>query len=137
MMITPKICHRISPMGERRSRLRALASTRLRPNLATHEPLSVTPKLGRGLYVFPVIGSTSWGDTYGGLRSDVPGNWHHGDDIFAPLGTPVVAVATGTLNRVGWQRVGGWRLWVRDRKGDQFYYAHLSGYTPLALHSKL
>ena len=54
-------------------------------------------------------------DTYGAFRSDVPGNWHHGDDIFAPLGTPVVAVATGTINRVGWEHLGGWRLWVRDR----------------------
>jgi hypothetical protein len=66
----------------------------------------------------------------------VPGGWHHGDDIFAALGTPVVAVADGTLNRVGWEQLGGWRLWVRDRVGDEFYYAHLSGYSKLALHSK-
>jgi hypothetical protein len=66
----------------------------------------------------------------------VPGGWHHGDDIFANLGTPVVAVADGTLNRVGWERLGGWRLWVRDRVGDEFYYAHLSGYSMLALRSK-
>jgi hypothetical protein len=65
----------------------------------------------------------------------VPGGWHHGDDLFAPLGTPVVAVADGTLNRVGWERLGGWRLWVRDAAGDQFYYAHLSGYSPRALAS--
>ena len=48
----------------------------------------------------------------------------------------MVAVADGTLNRVGWQRLGGWRLWVRDRYRNQFYYAHLSGYSPLALHSR-
>jgi hypothetical protein len=83
--------------------------------------------------VFPVAGPASFGDSYGGVRSDVRSGWHHGDDIFAPLGTPVVAVADGTLNRVGWERLGGWRLWVRDRAGDEFYYAHLSGYTPLAL----
>ena len=69
------------------------------------------------------------------LPQRVPGNWHHGDDIFAPLGTPVVAVASGTINRVGWERLGGWRLWVRDRAGDEFYYAHLSGYAPTDLHS--
>jgi murein DD-endopeptidase MepM/ murein hydrolase activator NlpD len=101
---------------------------------ATHEPLTVTPPLHGGPYVFPVAGaSIDFGDSYGGERSDVPGGWHHGDDIFAPLGTPVVAVADGTLNRVGWERLGGWRLWVRDRNGDEFYYAHLSGYSPLAL----
>ena len=99
-------------------------------------PLTVTPRLQAPRYVFPVVGSVSYSDTYGGFRGDVPGNWHHGDDIFAAVGTPVVAVADGTLNRVGWQRLGGWRLWVRDHYRNQFYYAHLSGYSPLALHSK-
>jgi murein DD-endopeptidase MepM/ murein hydrolase activator NlpD len=97
------------------------------------QPLKVTPPLEAGPYVFPVAGHADFGDTYGAERSDVPGGWHHGDDIFAALGTPVVAVANGTLNRVGWERLGGWRLWVRDAAGDEFYYAHLSGYSPRAL----
>ena len=63
------------------------------------------------------------------MRSDVPGGWHHGDDIFSPLGQPVVAVADGKVYKVGWNRVGGWRLWLRDAQGNRFYYAHLSGYT--------
>ena len=100
------------------------------------DPLTVPPPLGLTNYVFPVAGVASYGDSYGGYRGDVPGNWHHGDDIFAALGTPVVAVADGTLNRVGWEHLGGWRLWVRDHNRNQFYYAHLSGYSPLALHSK-
>jgi hypothetical protein len=99
-------------------------------------PLTVTPPLGLGGYVFPVLGSPAFGDSYGAFRADVPGNWHHGDDIFAPLGTPVVAVANGTLNRVGWEQIGGWRLWVKDQRGNEFYYAHLSGYSPLALHQR-
>jgi hypothetical protein len=100
------------------------------------DPLTVTPPLGVDRYMFPVAGGSNYVDTYGGFRGDVPGNWHHGDDIFAAIGTPVVAVADGTLNRVGWERLGGWRLWVRDAMRNQFYYAHLSGYSPLALHSK-
>ena len=99
-------------------------------------PLTITPPLGPRRYVFPVAGLASFGDSYGAFRADVSGNWHHGDDIFAPLGTPVVAVASGTLHRVGWERIGGWRLWVRDRRRNEFYYAHLSGYSPLALRSK-
>ena len=100
-------------------------------------PLRVTPPLEVSHEIFPVVGAeASFSDTYGALRTDVAGNWHHGDDIFAPLGTPVVAVAAGTVNRVGWNPVGGWRLWVRDGAGDEFYYAHLSGYTRAILHSK-
>jgi hypothetical protein len=38
----------------------------------------------------------------------------------------------GTVFSVGWNNVGGWRLWLRDRKGNEFYYAHLSAYTKLA-----
>jgi murein DD-endopeptidase MepM/ murein hydrolase activator NlpD len=96
-------------------------------------PLTVTPPLEGGPYVFPVTGEAVWGDTYGAPRRDVAGGWHHGDDIVAALGTPVVAVADGTLNRVGWDRLGGWGLWVTDQAGNEFYYAHLSGYSKLAL----
>lgn len=95
-------------------------------------PLTVTPPLHGGPYVFPVSGDVGFSDTYAAARSDVPGGWHHGDDLFSGLGSPVVAVADGTVFSVGWNRVGGWRLWLRDRQGNEFYYAHLSGYTRLA-----
>ena len=99
----------------------------------THQPLRATPPLGRTeTYVFPLAATPAWGDTYGAGRSDVPGGWHHGDDLFAKLGTPVVAVADGTVFAIGWNRVGGWRLWLRDTAGNAFYYAHLAGYTALA-----
>lgn len=112
--------------GRRTDRRRLLARLQ-----RAHKPLKITPPLGLPRYVFPVAGTASFTDTYGANRSDV--SWHHGDDIFAPLGTPVVAVADGTLNRVGWEKLGGWRLWVRDPLGNEFYYAHLSGYTRAAL----
>ncbi len=96
-------------------------------------PLTVTPSLGQGGYVFPVAGASSFIDTFGAYRGDVPGGWHHGDDIFAPVGTPVVAVAPGTVFSVGWNPVGGWRLWLEDDRGNEFYYAHLSAYSPLAV----
>jgi murein DD-endopeptidase MepM/ murein hydrolase activator NlpD len=98
-------------------------------------PLKVTPPLGQSHFVFPVVGDAGYIDTYGDFRGDVHGKWHHGDDIFAPLGTPLVAVASGTINRVGWRKAGGWRIWVRDSAGDYFYYAHLSGYARSVFHS--
>jgi murein DD-endopeptidase MepM/ murein hydrolase activator NlpD len=94
---------------------------------------TVHPRLTAGNYVFPVYGDSAYGDTFGAPRADVV--WHHGDDIFAPLGAPVLAVADGTVFSVGWNKVGGWRLWLRDRAGNEFYYAHLSAYSPYALNN--
>src|SRR5215469_3390227 len=95
------------------------------------QPLTVTPPLGfrPSHYVFPVDGGASYGDTYGGVRNDIYDGWHHGDDLFAALGTPVVAVANGKLSLVGWNQLGGWRLWLTDGDGNSFYYAHLAGYS--------
>jgi murein DD-endopeptidase MepM/ murein hydrolase activator NlpD len=101
-----------------------------------HLPLKVTPPLGLPSYVFPVARGASYGDTYGGPRSDIADGWHHGDDLFAPLGTPVLAVANGTLGLVGWNRLGGWRLWLHDEAGNQFYYAHLAAYSRWILHHR-
>jgi len=96
-------------------------------------PPTVVPQLGETEYAFPVYGTSAFADTFGEARSDVPGGWHHGDDIFAPLGAPVLAVAHGVVFSAGWERAGGRRLWLRDHRGNEFYYAHLSAYSPLAL----
>jgi murein DD-endopeptidase MepM/ murein hydrolase activator NlpD len=95
-------------------------------------PTGLHPKLTAGGYVFPVYGPVSFVDTFGAFRGDIPGNWHHGDDIFAPLGAPILACADGTVFSVGWNDIGGNRLWLRDAQGNQFYYAHLSAFSPLA-----
>jgi murein DD-endopeptidase MepM/ murein hydrolase activator NlpD len=95
-------------------------------------PAGVQAKLTSGGYVFPVYGPASFGDTFGASRPDVKGGWHHGEDIFAPLGAPLLAVANGTVHTVGWNAIGGWRFWLRDDLGNEFYYAHLSAYSPLA-----
>jgi murein DD-endopeptidase MepM/ murein hydrolase activator NlpD len=97
------------------------------------QPPQITPKLTAGGYVFPVYGPSSFTDTFGAARSDVSGGWHHGGDIFAPLGAPILSVASGTVFSVGWNKVGGNRLWLRDGQGNLFYYAHLSAFTPLAV----
>jgi len=107
------------------------------PAKTVSKPPTVTPKLGERGYVFPVYGSVAFGDTFGADRPDVSGGWHHGDDIFAPLDTPLVAVAHGVVFSVGWEKVGGRRLWLRDDVGNEFYYAHLSAYSPLAVNGAI
>ena len=99
------------------------------PSTVRTPPADVHPELTAAGYVFPIYGPASTSDSFGAPRTTT---WHHGVDIFAPLGAPVLAVADGTLFNVGWNDVGGNRLWVRDGAGNEFYYAHLSAYSPLA-----
>ena len=100
------------------------------PAFVRNPPAGVRPAItGRG-YVFPVYGAGSFSNDFGAPRAST--GWHHGIDIFAPLGTPLVAVSSGTVSSVGWNPVGGWRLWLRDAQGNEYYYAHLSAYSPLA-----
>ncbi len=89
------------------------------------------PPLTAGGYVFPIYGPSSFIDSFGAARADV--SWHHGDDIFAPVGAPLLAVADGTLFSVGWNDIGGLRLWLRDGAGNEFYYAHLSALSTKAV----
>jgi murein DD-endopeptidase MepM/ murein hydrolase activator NlpD len=96
----------------------------------------VSARLSSGGFVFPVYGTASFGDSFGAPRADVPGGWHHGEDIFAAAGTPLLAVADGTVHTIGFNRIGGYRLWLRDDDGDEFYYAHLSAYSPLAVEGR-
>jgi murein DD-endopeptidase MepM/ murein hydrolase activator NlpD len=90
----------------------------------------VEPRLTPGGYVFPIVGPVAFGDSFGADRAIT--GWHHGEDIFAAAGAPILAVADGELFKVGWNAVGGWRVWLRDDRGNEFYYAHLSAYAPRA-----
>ena len=93
-------------------------------------PQDISAPLSPAGYVFPVYGDVSFGDTWHAPRATT--GRHLGTDVFAPLGAPILAAADGIVFSVGWNRVGGWRLWLRDRQGNQFYYAHLAAYSPLA-----
>jgi murein DD-endopeptidase MepM/ murein hydrolase activator NlpD len=94
-------------------------------------PQGLDVRLTSGRYVFPVYGPASFSDTFGAGRADT--GWHHGEDIFAPLGAPILAVTDGTVFSVGWNDIGGLRVWLRDRYGNEFYYAHLSAFSQLAV----
>lgn len=68
----------------------------------------------------------SWGDPRdNGLRL------HHGTDLMAPRGTPVLAAAPGTVEKLFQSAAGGTTLYVRSpQRRVVYYYAHLSGYAP-------
>ncbi len=81
------------------------------------------------LKVFPVRAPHSFIDDFGAPRHQGP---HEGNDIIAPRGAPVVAVAAGTIDRLTRveKGLGGIYLWLRDDAGNAYYYAHLSAISP-------
>jgi murein DD-endopeptidase MepM/ murein hydrolase activator NlpD len=82
---------------------------------------------GQG-YTFPVYGKATAADDFGAARADT--GVHEGNDVFAPFGAPVLAVADGTVHRVGTLSISGNRLWLHTKAGDAFFYAHLSAFSP-------
>lgn len=65
-------------------------------------------------------------DDFGNKRSYGFTRSHLGHDMMAQVGTPVIAVEGGTVEALGWNQYGGWRIGIRshDRK-RYYYYAHL------------
>jgi peptidoglycan LD-endopeptidase LytH len=79
--------------------------------------------------LIPVAGvrSSDLKDTYGAARS--AGRKHKGIDIFAAVGTPVLAPADAIVVERRNNALGGISLYLRDLDGATiYYYAHLSAY---------
>ena len=76
---------------------------------------------------FPVAGhSTNHIYSFWGAPRDGGRRSHEGVDIFADIGTPVVAISPGYVSRLDETKIGGKVIWVRDAKRNQaYYYAHL------------
>lgn len=80
---------------------------------------------------FPVAGKNHgsiisyWGDPRdGGNRS------HDGIDIYAPLGTPVIAPTDGTVKSIDDKGIGGKAIWLEDAKRPHnLYFAHLDNWS--------
>lgn len=58
----------------------------------------------------------------------VLGTWrsHPAIDYVAPVGTPVIAVASGVVTRAGWTSGGGKTVTIRHARGYESNYLHLS-----------
>jgi murein DD-endopeptidase MepM/ murein hydrolase activator NlpD len=93
------------------------------PRVLPHRP--TPPQGGPRGGVCPVKGPVRIGQSWGAPR-DGGRRRHQGIDLLAPAGTPVVAVASGHVSRLSNvdQGRGGISLWLRDRRGGAYYYAH-------------
>ena len=75
-------------------------------------------------YVFPVIGTTWFEDSFGADREGGKRR-HEGTDLFGKEGTPIVSICGGKVEQLGWNRLGGERVGIRGNDGNYYYYAHL------------
>lgn len=58
---------------------------------------------------------------------------HLGHDMMGQIGTPIIAVEGGTIEAMGWNQYGGWRLGIRSKDQRRYYYyAHLRQNRPYA-----
>jgi hypothetical protein len=70
----------------------------------------------------PVMFTNDWGAPRPGGRT------HKGNDLFAPHGTALVAIESGTIGRVNNtdRGLGGLTVWLHGHSGNRYYYAHNS-----------
>jgi murein DD-endopeptidase MepM/ murein hydrolase activator NlpD len=94
------------------------------PKVVPYRP-KLPPPGASGGGACPVKGLVRIGQGWGAPR-DGGRRRHQGIDLLAPAGTQLVAVASGhitQLSNVDRGR-GGISLWLRDRRGTAYYYAH-------------
>ena len=87
---------------------------------------TTSPAAPPGTMVCPVDGATIFTDTWGAPRPG--GRVHHGTDLLASEGTPLIAIEGGRIWSPNWDADGGLGLYIKGDDGDTWYYAHLSAY---------
>lgn len=94
------------------------------------EPLDLTEQdIARVIAPFPVAGEAHYSDDWGAPRTNPYPHRHEGTDVFAQEGTPVIAVADGTVSQVAPDTaVGGNAVYLTVADGTYYYYAHLDGF---------
>ena len=72
-------------------------------------------------------------DDFGNSRSYGFKRTHLGNDLMGSIGTPIIAVESGTIEHLGWNQYGGWRIGIRSNDTKRYYYyAHLRKNHPYA-----
>jgi murein DD-endopeptidase MepM/ murein hydrolase activator NlpD len=104
---------------------RRLAQERAAAREAAKLASTVQVFAGGALQACPVGQPRAYSNDYGAPRSG--GRSHQGNDIIAPMGTPVYAAQSGRFEQ-NYNDLGGISALVYASNGDYTYYAHLSSY---------
>lgn len=102
---------------ERRERQERRAEARAAARAAARAPQFVMPVPGAG-----------WSASFGESGSMWSSGYHTGQDFTAPSGTPVHAVAAGTITSANWSDAYGNIIEITHPNGDQSWYAHMSSF---------
>lgn len=80
-----------------------------------------------GTFVCPIAGPVRHSDDFLAPR-DGGNRRHQGNDVMAPMGAPLIAVADGTIERVETvdKSTAGLSIYLRDTNGNLHYYFHNS-----------
>lgn len=109
--------------AEAAARARAAAAAAASAASSGYATSEGTPAAGR---TCPVAGPHTFRDSW--LEPRPGGRQHHGLDMVAAMGTPLVAVESGVVYGTGWHYLGGINLSLRGDSSDVYYYAHLSAF---------
>jgi len=76
-------------------------------------------------FVFPISGSHSFGTAINRFGAPRDGHTHQGQDVLAPMGTPLVAAHAGRVSHRGTQAAAGNYLVIEGTDGNDYVYMHL------------
>jgi murein DD-endopeptidase MepM/ murein hydrolase activator NlpD len=130
---------KVSPSGETLPPPMTAANAAPRPSTVAYDfPLaSVLPQIpftgnlayrGDGGMIFPLSIPARITSVFGWRNHPITGDrrFHAGTDLGAPMGTPVLAAATGQVETAGWLGGYGLTVTINHPSAEQSLYAHLS-----------
>jgi peptidoglycan LD-endopeptidase LytH len=106
--------------AQREAAAERAAERRARVEALSHDPLPQNVDLGE--MTCPVDGVNSFIDSWGFPRSG--GRTHEGADVFAAMGTPLVAIADGEVTYAGVGILSGNWIIVTGDDGHEYMYMH-------------
>lgn len=98
--------------------------------------ISIFKNLIEDIKVFPIPEEYKknyvYSDSYGAERNYGGKRIHKGTDIMdrdnIEARIPIVSMTDGIIENIGWNEKGGYRIGIKSKSGNYYYYAHLDSF---------